>query len=134
MKNLSCCDIAGGVDKYCTYKQEQQTYKYIKNPEHCFACILTNHFRHLSSAISGTNHTCKIIMDCTTYYITDRNSNKCNRSKQNTLNRSKNRSCTCDIKQVNQCILPCRHRHIVYTILFCIGRCFSVVRLENMVT
>ena len=47
VKHLSCGNIAGGIDKHCTDKQQKQAYKYIVYAKNTLVGVLFDHVWHL---------------------------------------------------------------------------------------
>ena len=64
--------------------------------------------------------------------IGDGDRDKCDGSKEDALNGSKNGAGARDVQQVDQAVFPAPHGDIVHTVLLGIGGCFPVIRSENL--
>ncbi len=131
---LSCSDIAGGIDEHRAYKQKQKAYKNVVDPVNGFVGVLFDDVGHLDTAVTKADHTGEVVMECTADDIADRDGDKCDRTKQNALYRSKDGSGTCDVEQVDEAVFPAGHGYVVNAVLLGVSRGLSVIRSKNLFT
>ena len=127
-------NVARCIDKHRSYQEKQKAAENLVKSIDAFVAVPADHIRHLGSAVTQADHSGKIVVHGAADDVSDRNRNKGDRSKQNSLDRSKDRSGSGNIQQVDQTVLPFPHRHIIHTVLLRISRCLSVVRFEYMLT
>ena len=130
-KDLRCGDITGGVDEHSTDQQKQQAAEHLIHRVHALVAVASDHFRHLGTAVTQTDHTGEVVMGGTGNNIADGDGDESDGSKEDALNGAKDGAGTCNVQQVDKGVLPTREGDKVDAILLGICRRLTVIRFKD---
>ena len=134
VKDLGCGNVAGGVDKHCADKQQEQAYENVVNREYALIGVPFDHVGHLSAAVAQADHAGEIVMHCAADDVADGDGYECDGSEQDALYRSENGAGTGNVQKVDKAVFPALHGNVVNSVIFRVSRSFTVVRSENLFT
>ena len=134
VKDLGCGNVAGGVDKHCADKHQEQAYENVVNREYALIGVPFDHVGHLSAAVAQADHAGEIVMHCAADDVADGDGYECDGSEQDALYRSENGAGTGNVQKVDKAVFPALHGNVVNSVIFRVSRSFTVVRSENLFT
>ena len=121
------CQVSGSIDEYCSYQQQQEADENLIETVNLLVSVPLNHLGHLGSTVTETDHTAEVVVHSSSQHISQRNGDKGDGAKQDSLDRAKNGACTCNVQQVNEAVLPHWHWNIVYAVTLGVARCLAII-------
>ncbi len=116
LEDVANDEVAGGVHENHAHQHQQDAGEPQVDGLGLVAQVLGDDAGHLRAAVAGGDHAVEVVMHRAGQHAANGDGNQGNRPKQNALDGAQHRAGARDVEQVDQGVLPGRHRHIVHVV------------------